>query len=72
MRRNRSLVTRNKGSQNWRCNFTVKGHRFRRSLKTDSRKVAEALAAKMIVDALLDKLTDERSERPSEHYKDER
>jgi hypothetical protein len=68
----RSLVTDHKGSPYWYCKFSVQGYRFRRSLKTDSRKVAEALAAKMRVDALLGKLTNERSERPSEHYKDER
>jgi hypothetical protein len=46
------------------ANFTVNGNRFRRSLKTDSRQVAETIAAKMKTDALLGNLNSNRPEHP--------
>ena len=60
MRRKRSLVTQREGSPNFYENFTVKGHRFRRSLETDDRETAEILAAKIRSDALLGKLTGQK------------
>jgi hypothetical protein len=62
MRRKRSLVTQREGSPNFYENFTVKGHRFRRSLETDDREIAEILAAKVRSDALLGKLTGKKPE----------
>jgi hypothetical protein len=47
---------------NYYENFTVKGHRFRRSLETDDRDTAEILAAKIRTDALLGKLTGNKPE----------
>jgi integrase len=62
MRRERSLVTKREGSPNYYENFTVKGHRFRRSLETNDRETAEILAAKIRSDALLGKLTGKKPE----------
>ena len=62
MRRKRSLVTQREGSPNYYENFTVKGHRFRRSLETDVRETAEILGAKIRSDALLGKLTGKKPE----------
>jgi len=62
MQRKRSLVTQREGSHNYYENFTVKGHRFRRSLETDHRETAEILAAKIRSDALLGKLTGNKPE----------
>ena len=62
MRRKRSLVTQREGSPNYYENFTVKGHRFRRSLETDDRDTAEILAAKIRSDALLGNLTGKKPE----------
>src|SRR5271166_3514817 len=62
-RKQRSLVTqRRDGSPTWYENFTVRGHRFRRSLETDNRETAEILAAKIRSDALLGALTGKKPE----------
>ena len=59
----RSLAKqRRPGSATWYENFTVQGHRFRRSLETDDRETAEILAAKTRSDALLGKLTGKKQE----------
>jgi len=56
------MVTQREGSPNYYEDFTVKGHRFRRSLETDDRDTAEILAAKIRSDALLGNLTGKKPE----------
>lgn len=62
MRRRRQLTTTRPGSPNRYENFTVRGHRFRRSLGTDDEETAEILAAKIRADALLGAATGKRPE----------
>lgn len=56
------LVKRRNGSKIWHCNFTVKGRRFRDSLKTDDRNTAEILAAEIRKNALLGNLITRKPE----------
>ncbi len=58
----KSVSRRRPGASTYYENFTVKGHRFRRSLETDDKETAEILAAKIRSDALLGKLTGKKPE----------
>lgn len=53
-------VKRRKGSPHWWYDFTVNGRRIRGSTKTNDRKTAEIIEAKLRSDILLERFTDKK------------